>query len=741
MRYKIFSIIIITSLFSFATAHAQTVKGTVRDAKTAEPIPGANVVWIGTQIGTSTDADGNFALGKKSPDNQTLVISCIGYINDTIETHPGLTVQAKLKPAAITLTSVEIKHRQKGRLQKLSTVEQTEAISLEGLRGLACCNLGESFENSVSVDVGYSDAVSGSKQIQLLGLTGSYSQMLLENTPFLRGLSAPFGLGYVPGQWMEGISVSKGVATVKNGYEAITGTINLDYEKPQKGDMFSLNLYENSDLKSEITAKFNHQFNEKLSTGLYIFGTINSHRTDHLGHDSFIDVPLQKQLNLVNRWTYEKSNGLCSQTLVNYTHEERLGGQIDFEKTLRGNDSIYGFGGNTDRIHFFTKNGFALSKKSSFGSQITGTYFQQDAFYGLTNYNAREADLYGNFLINCGVFGTDDVDYGISFRYSNSRESLRSIPYLGAAPQHPLLEIDEFVPGIFGQYTFRWGDAFTATGGLRYDYNTHFHEHIVTPRVHFRWKLGSKLILRGVAGTGARTTNIIAENIGLLASSRDILLQEPLRMERARNIGINLTKTWTIWNDREMSFTLDYYRTDFTNQVVVDLDQDANKAVIYNLNGKSYSNVAQADFNINIFEGFDLSLAGKINDVMCTYNGQLLHKPYTSKYKGLIVMTYHTKYDKWRFDLTTQSNGPQRLPLNNGSLNGEAPAYIYMLGQVTRKFKRFEVYVGCENITNHTQDCPVIGADAPFTQAFDASVVYAPLMGRLFYGGLRFNIR
>lgn len=726
-------------------ALGQSVTGQVLDADTKEPIPFANVVWVGTSQGTSTDADGRFSLAKSTSGQTLLSISYVGYHRDTLEAAYGQSMQIALKSKSTLMGSIVIIGRQRGKIQKLSSTQQEEMITLEGLRGLACCNLGESFENSVSVDVGYSDAVSGSKQIQLLGLTGAYSQMLLENTPFLRGLSAPFGLGYVPGQWMEGISVSKGVATVKNGYEAITGTINLDYEKPQKGDRLSLNFFANTDRKGEFTGKFNHQFNDRLATGLYVFGTYNNHRMDHLGHDGFMDVPLQKQVNIVNRWNYEKPGGLCSQTLINYTHEERLGGDMDFEKEMKLNDTIYGFGGTTDRIHFFTKNGFPLGRKSSFGSQVTGTYFKHDAFYGLSEYHGKESDLYANLLINAGVFGTDDVDFGVSMRYSDYRENLSLMPYIGAVPFHTNGMTDfckkELVPGVFGMYTFRWGDAFTATGGLRYDYNSGYDEHIVTPRLHFRWKVAKQMVLRGVVGTGARSTNVIAENIGLLASSRDILLVEPLRMERARNLGLNFTKNWTIWNEREMSLTLDYYRTDFSNQVVVDLDHDANQAWVGNLSGKSYSNVAQADFSINIFEGFDLSLAGKINDVMCTYNGQLMRKPYTSKYKGLIVMTYHTKFDKWRFDLTTQFNGPQRIPLNVGTLQGETDGYIYMLGQVSRRFKRWEVYAGCENITNHTQETVVIGGDQPFTTAFDASVVYAPLMGRLFYVGLRIWVK
>lgn len=648
------------------------------------------------------------------------------------------------KKQSSTLKTMRVRGRRPAVINKMSSLEQTEVITSEGLRGLACCNLGESFENSATVDVGYSDAVSGSKQIQLLGLDGVYSLLLLENVPFLTGIDAPFGLGYVPGQWMESISVSKGVATVKNGYNAITGTINLEYDKPHKADRLSLNLYGNSDLKSEATLKLNHRFNDRLATGLYLFGTYNDRHTDHVGHDGFMDYPLQQQFNVINRWHYEGKNGLVSQSAINYLHEDRMGGDVRFDRSMRGNDSIYGFGGITDRLHLFTKNGFALSNTSSFGSQIAASWTRRDSYYGLSGLLSDQKVFYANLLVNSEVSGGHIVDYGVSFNYNNIQEDLSYLPFVGAADSGICgsgeYGFHEVIPGLFGQYTFRYGDDFNATAGLRYDYNTHYSRHLLTPRLHFRWHLGKQYVLRGSLGRGFRSVAVIAENIGLLASGRDIHIASDIPIEEAWNGGLNLTKKLKLRDNREMTFTIDFYHTEFVSQLVVDLDRSADEAWLEALSGRSFSNVLQADLNIEPFEGFSLSMAAKVNDVRCTYNGSLMRKPYTSLWKGLVVLTYHTRFDKWRFDLTTQLNGHQRLPLNKGTLQGETAPYLFMLGQVTRKFKRFELYVGVENITNYVQEHPVIGYDAPFSSAFDASVVYAPLMGRLFYVGLRLNV-
>lgn len=760
LRFSLFIVLCMSLLPT--TSYAQQVSGQTLDADDGQPLAFVEMYWSGTNIGVISDTNGVFSLPLHKT-SHALIVKCLGYFNDTLILHTktDTVIEIKLRKSVQTLNQVLVRGRQKASFSKMTSIKQTEVVTIEGLRGLACCNLGESFENSATVDVGYSDAVSGSKQIQLLGLTGVYSQMLLENTPFLSGLSAPFGLGYVPGQWLESISISKGVATVKNGYEAITGTINLEYEKPKNGDRFSLNLYENSDLKSEITAKINHRFNEHLSTGLLLYGTYSAERTDHIGNDGFSDYPLQQQFNVANRWHYENGKGFVSQSLVNYIYENRLGGDMRFDKSMRGNDSIYGFGGNTNRLHFFTKNGFRVSNTASVGSQVVGTLFKQDAYYGMSDYKGEERSLYVNLLVNDEVRGGHIMDYGVSFCYRDVKEQLKYFPYIGAVTQNFFKDGDNFsyreiMPGVFAQFTFLYGDRFNATLGLRYDYSfspsesipeasayyagDDFQNHAITPRLHFRWNVWHDWILRGSVGRGFRTPSLIAENFGILASGRRIVLNEWIEREEAWNGGLNLAKHFKIGDEREISLTVDFYHTRFVNQAVVDLDVAADEVHIYNLNGRSYSNVLQMDFSIEPFEGFSASLSGKINDVWCSYHGIMKRKPYTSFWKGLLVLSYHTRFDKWRFDFTTQLNGPQRLPLNKGTVQGETKTYLYMLCQVTRRFKRFELYGGVENITDYVQPHPVIGYDAPFSQAFDASIIYAPLMGRLFYAGMRLSV-
>lgn len=745
---KISSLFFALLLFSSFCLFAQDkLEGGVYDIKTNEKLPYVNLVWLNSSNGTSTDIDGNFSIPVNKKSNK-LIFSYIGYNNDTlIVEKPTKDLKVYLKENTKLLNQVTINERQQGSFMSKMSVEQKEIISSEGLKHLACCNLGESFETTASVDVGYSDAVSGSKQIQLLGLTGVYSQLLLENMPFLRGLSAPFGLGYVPGSWMESISISKGVANVLQGYETITGQINIEYEKPKDADPLFVNLYMNSELKEELNAKANIKLTDRLSTGLLVHGSYIGKEVDHLGHDGFMDYPKQSQINIVNRWQYE-GKGFHSQSLINYLHESRTGGQLGFNRDMKGNDSIYGLGGDVDRVHFFTKNGWVVGNTGSIGTQITGTYFKNNQFFGLNNYLGEESDVYGNFLFANETHHGHQYTIGTSIRYTDLKEDYLAIGNGTIFNTNNPLVKDAFfkkevVPGAFGQFSFIYGKIFTATAGIRYDYNSFYNENLITPRLHFRWKIAEDLILRGAGGKGYRSANIIADNFGLLASSRQIVIKDnqTLKMEDAWNGGLNVSKTFKTKDKREFSITLDYYHTNFVNQVVMDLEQDPRQAIFYNLEGKSYSNSVQMDISLEPIQRFNITLAGRYNDVKTTYNGVLMEKPYVSKWKGLVVFSYKTKYDKWMFDLTTQFNGEQRLPNNIGEKQGYANPYLFMLGQITRKFKAFDIYLGCENITNYVQHMPVIGADRPFSNNFDASVVYAPIMGRTFYAGIRFTIK
>lgn len=711
---------------------------TTSSANKSTPLPFASVYWLSSKSGTTTDEKGKFKLERSAPDGNQLVISFLGFKSDTVYVAPDIRdLTVHLKPQEENLDGVEIKARQDATFISGLKAIKTEVITESGLRKLACCNLSESFENSATVDVGYADAVSGARQIQMLGLAGSYSQLMLENMPFIRGVAAPFGLAYVPGTWMQSIQVSKGTSSVINGYESITGQINIEYKKPEHiEERLFVNLYGNNEARMEANIHAKTSITPRLSTLLLAHASTQQSAIDH-NNDGFMDSPKTSQINLLNRWTYEFESHGHAQFGIGLLNEDRKGGSLDWENTNRWYDQgLYGLSLKTQRYQGWGKIGFYLDDHghNNIGMQFSGTYHKQSGFYGLKNYEAVQKSAYGNIIMQGEITESHRYNAGISYQYDEYDEQTTGLSS----------NRSESVPGVFGQYTFEPTEKITAIAGVRADFNSLFGT-FVTPRFHFRWQFLERTTLRASAGKGFRTASVISENTGYLASSRQFVILENLQAEEAWNYGVNLTREFRLAEERKATVTLDFYRTDFVNQVIADPDQDAQKIVFYNLQGTSYSNSLQAEVTVEPFKGFSTTAAFRINDVKITENNQLVEKAFVSKYKGLLTLSYTTRFDKWSFDVTSQFNGSQRLPSTQTNpaeyqRPDYSPDYVVLHAQITRRFKHFEVYAGSENLTGYTQHHPIIAANDPYGKYFDSSLIWGPLLGRMFYAGLRLTV-
>lgn len=732
-------------LFSML-ANAQTIQingkvSGLNESGEIMPLPYANVFWLGTTQGTTTDNEGLFEFTVTKPPSNRLVVNFVGFQNDTIKIDKRKTqkYEVTLKLIDVKLETVEVKARQGGSYISQIKPHKTEVITTAGLQKLACCNLSESFENSATVDVGYTDAVSGAKQIQMLGLAGIYSQIMYENMPFLRGLSAPFGLSWVPGSWMQSIQISKGSASVINGYESITGQINIEYKKPEHTDeRVFVNLYGSNEERAEINVVSNYKFSESISTNLMVHGSSQQKLMDH-NNDGFLDAPKSSQLNVFNRWSIENGNRGHTQIGIGVLRENRVGGQVLAQNNQFWLDSNqYKFEAKTERIQAFAKSGLRLDDDgcTSIGLQISGTYHKAESYYGKNTYDGNQKSFYANLIFQSEIGHSELHKYslGLSYQYDNYTEKLLASTMLQK----------ESVPGAFAQYTFDTR-KFTAIAGLRSDFHNQ-HGALFTPRVHLRYTPIEHFVLRASAGKGYRTPALVAENLAFLASSRTWFIAHPLQLEEAWNYGFNITKTFKFKEKREAVLTVDFYRTSFVNQVVVDLNQDVRKVLFYNLDGTSYANSAQVDFTIELIERMDVTVAARFNDVKVTMNNVLAQKPFVSKFKGLFTLSYATKFNKWQFDLTNQYNGIMQLPDTKQNPEqyqraDESEAYFLVHGQITRRFKHIDLYIGAENLGNYTQHHPIIGADDPYGSYFDSSMIWGPLTGRMFYAGLRYTLK
>lgn len=715
------------------------VRGVVKDSAGA-PLPGANVAWVNTKVFAVTVEDGSFSVDKPK-DSETLVISYIGFENDTIHVDSENVKLEIVLREGLSLGEVNVVRRRFGTTKLRSSAMNVDIISSAELSRAACCNLGESFVTNPSVDVSYSDAATGAKQIKLLGLSGTYVQMMTENIPNYRGAAAPYGLGYVPGPWMQSIQVSKGSSSVKNGYESITGQINVEFKKPQlpEADWVSANLFASSTGRYEANADATLKLSKRWSTSLLAHYE-NETMAHDANHDGFADIPRVEQYNLWNRWAY-MGDHYVFQAGIKALSEWRNSGQVNHG----GNpgQELYKIGIDTRRYEAFTKNAYIFNKEknTNLALILQGTFHNQNAVYGHKLYDVDQTNVYASLLFETEFSKQHSLSTGLSFNYDGYDQRYRltndvELPRLKSFEK-------ESVPGAYVQYTYNLEDKLILMGGIRGDYSS-MHGFFVTPRAHVKYNPNEFVNFRLSAGKGYRTNHVLAENNYLLASSRKVRIAGDLDQEEAWNYGASISSYIPLFG-KTLNLNAEYYYTDFLKQVVVDMDTDPHEIAFYNLNGRSYSHVFQVEANYPLFKGFTLTAAYRFTDAKTTYNGELKERPLTSRYKGLVTASYKTPLEIWQFDATLQLNGGGRMPsryiLEDGTPSWSARygSFEQLSVQITRYFRRWSIYVGGENLTNFKQKNPIIDAANPWGENFDSTMIWGPVHGAKAYIGIRFN--
>ena len=619
---------------------------------------------------------------------------------------------------AVDLQNVTITSRRSG-TRRMGGAVNGVLINREELFKAACCNLGESFTTNPSVDVNYSDAATGAKQIKLLGLSGTYVQMLTENLPNFRGAAAPYSLDYVPGPWMNSIQVSKGSSSVRNGYESITGQIDIEYLKPDNDEGVTVNLYGGTLGRLEANADANVHLDDKLSTEILV------HYQDEFAHhdvnnDGFLDQPNVRQWNLQNRWKW-MNNKYIFHGGISMVKEKREGGQT--HHTAPDIHHLYKIGVETDRYEGYMKHAFILDPEHGANIAVMGSASMHllDANYGEKHYSVNQKNAYAQLLFETNFNEQHNLSTGLSLNYD----------YLTRDDK-------ETTPGIYAQYTYNLNDKIVAMAGIRADHSSRFGT-FVTPRFHLKLTPSEIVSLRLSAGKGYRTVHALAENNNLLASGRQLVIDD-LEQERAWNYGISSSFYIPLF-DKTLKLNAEYYHTHFSQQAVIDYDSNPSQIRITNLAGKSYSNTVQIDATYPIVKGLELTAAWRWNDVKCTYGGELMEKPLTSRYKGLVTASYKTPLGLWQVDATLQLNGGGRMPTSvDGLWEEHFHAYEQVSAQITRWFRHFSVYIGGENLTGFRQKQTIINAENPWSSTFDPTMVWGPVHGAMFYAGIRINI-
>lgn len=704
-----------------------------------EKISGAKIEFLQSRKGTTSDKNGQFELivPKQTPD--TLIISAVGYLTDSIvidKKDRFISLQIILYSDQLLNEVIVAVKKESHSISKLKTL-QVENITSGELRKAACCNLSESFETNASVDVNISDAVSGAKKIQMMGLDGVYTQIQMENIPFLRGLESSFGLNSISGTWIESIQITKGTGNVVNGYESMAGLINLELKKPLEMERFYLNVYTNRFGRVEANVNAGHKINEKWSTGWMAHSSGVFKEIDH-NMDGFRDVPKGTNQAFLNRWKYQGKR-MEAQFGVNGYMDSKNGGQTTSRQT--NTSQRYNVQINSNHIDLFTKTGFMFEKKpyQSVGIISNFKYQTVDAIFGNRNFTGEEKRGYINAIFD-GIIGTTNhkIKTGISLVYidmvqhidSNKMNSLKN-------------DRIEFVPGIFGEYTLI-GSRWINVVGARLDYHNLFGWQF-SPRLHSKFTLTEKTDLRFTTGKGWRVPNFMMDNISLLASSRTWLITQKLQPEISWNVGGSLVHEIKLFNWKA-SLVVDFYHTEFTNQLVIDRDSLINSIVFKNLQGRSFSNSFQTEFSFSPLKNLDVRLAYKLLDVKTRYNGIIQQQVMLSKHRGFINLAYKTRNKRWEYDATCTVFGKSRLPimnLGNGKVTTTNVSEVYPMinAQITYIYKQWDFYLGGENLANYKQKNPIIDAQNPFGSIFDATRIWGPIMGINLYAGIRYSLK
>ena len=717
------------------------------------PLTGVNVYYPSSSSGTITNSDGFFNIAK-NPNYKTLIFSYTGYQTDTLEINNKKEINIVMSEGKI-LKDLIVEFKKGSYTFSKMDPRNAHIMGQDELRKAACCNLAESFETNPSIDATFTDAITGTKQIQMMGLSGKYVQMLSGNIPIIRGISILNGLRQIPGSFIHEMAVSKGSGSVLNGYESMVGQININLKQPENAEKLHLNFYLNQGGRSEYNAFFSKKFNNKWSTTLLAHFE-DQQRTNDRNKDGFLDNPLRNDFVFHNQWNYRSKLIHMELGINGVTGKTESGKKQKWLDTAIPLD--YGVDMTTNKINGFAKIGYLFPNDDfkSLALQLSGTYNKQNSTIGPTVYIGSQYSGYANLIYQQEVGINKDENYfkvGASCQLDSLSENVQSFTV-----HPPINRFLEIVPGVFGEFTHN-SEKFGLITGLRGDYTSLYNTYFLTPRLHFRYSPNTDLAFKFMAGSGRRTPFMLMENMGYMASSRNWIIDEnvygiqglmdDVGQEYSLNLGLAMVKEFTFLN-RDGVLTLDAYHTSFINQLVIDLYQSARELHFYALNGKSFSNSFQAEINFSVNRRLDIRTAYRFLDVKTKYKSGLIEKPLLSKHRGFLNIAYSTRKIKnrqWKIDLTTQWIGSQRIPFTGDNdsvfqLLERSEGYLLLNGQLTRTFgKKLDAYLGVENALNYRQVNPILSSENPYSEHFDSALIWAPIFGRMVYLGFRFTIK
>lgn len=730
--------------------HGQAVNGKLfgMQGGNREILPGGVVRWIGTTRAATANENGVFELKDDGITDRRLVAEMMGFVTDTVTPGSKTYLSIVLQVDSKTLDGVTIRDRSGAYISSLS-VGKTEVINQHELSKAACCDLAGCFGTQASVQPQTTNVITNAQELRILGLSGVYNQLLFDGLPMLQGLSYTYGVSTYPGTIVDNIYVSKGTTSVLQGYESMSGQVNLVSISPSRADKVYLNGYINSFGEKHLNANVALPLGKAGKWHTLLAGHMvqPAGRIDR-NHDNFMDLPLLTRYMGFNKWTYgnDREKGFSLQGGLRFVSEKRVGGQMTYDATAdKGSNAVYGQVVGYTQPEVFGKLGYRFSQRQAITLSAAATGHEQRSWFGVTSYHGSQQTAYVNVQAEWRWHEDHNLKYGASYRYHQLVEDIAFADTFQGRTFAGRYNTALSVPGLFAENTFQWlDDKLMLIAGVRADRHQEWGMYL-TPRAMAKYAPDAHNTFRASAGRGWRQVNLFSEQVNLLISSRDIVTVEKLRPEDAFNWGVSHTYRFTASNVSGV-LAADFYNTRFFNQVFPDYDTDPRKALISNFGGVSISNGLQAEASLTFYKRVEAKVAYNYLDVYRVEQGVKRRLPFNPPHRMMGAVSYSARNKKWQADANVHWFDAMRLPdTRSNPVEYARPLYsvpYYTLNvQGTFRWRSMEVYAGCENIFNYIQPNPIISAANPFGPYFDISSVWGPTRGRELYMGIRYRLK
>lgn len=710
---------------------------------------------------TVTDSTGKFSMDKVKAGTYHLKISMLGYRSLTLKfdlTKDTTFALLKLESLDENLNEVVVTGTQK-EVNRLESPVPVEIYTAKFFKKNPTPSIFDALQNVNGVRPQLNCNICNTGDIHINGLEGPYTMVLIDGMPIVSSLSTVYGLSGIPNALVERIEVVKGPASSLYGSEAVGGLINIITKKVQNAALFSADVMATGYGEYNTDLGFKVNLNKKVSflTGLNYFKFGNG--VDH-NHDGFTDVTLQDRISIFQKWNIDRKKNRLFSIAGRYLYEDRWGGEVNWNKSFRGGDQVYGESIYTRRFELIGNYQLPIEEKMFLSFSLTD--HDQDSRYWTVAYIAQQKIAFGQLTWDKKI-GINDLLIGTALRYTYYDDNT---PATASKDQVNAPE-RVFLPGIFIQDEIKVAKSHSVLAGLRYDYNS-VHGNIFTPRLAYKWSINEKNIIRLNAGTGFRVVNIFTEDHAALTGAREVVISNELKPERTYNVNLNFLKKIYLKSGSFLGLDLSAFYTYFNNRIIGDFDSNPNEIRYDNLDGYAVSKGLTANVDLAFSSGLKLTAGLTYQDVGFVEKGIRQQQILTEKFSGTWAVSYKIHKLNLGIDYTGNIYSPMRLPLL-GDLDPRRPYSptwsIQNIQLVYDGFKNIEIYGGVKNLLNFTPNkgTPFIIArandpfdknvqfnpngqviatpDNPYALTFDPNYVYAPNQGIRGFLGIRLTIK